>query len=249
MRGWAVLGLLVTAACGATMDKEARIAALEAELADLRGPSALPTAQAPATPAQIKAYIDAQIAAVRAEAAQIEQRSVANSQAVGQLQGAVAGVTQDVADVAQLTTGHIAATADLLALVTADAATGELVIEGANLVLRSGEGATDAVTNGLGNLILGYGENTQVIGSHNVVIGRDHVVQGYAGLAQGAAAVIGDRGVGLGAGDVAVVADDVEVAATNVAIDGQGSTDVTGASVRVEAAGQNVIRGAIVLIN
>ena len=48
-----------------------------------------------------------------------------------------------------------------------------VLISGANLQVVSGEGATDATVNGLGNIIVGYDENTSddKSGSHNLVVG------------------------------------------------------------------------------
>jgi hypothetical protein len=79
-----------------------------------------------------------------------------------------------------------------------------LVIEGANLHLRSGLGATDGnpsvsmpmeapepadATNGLGNLIVGYNEPTGArdgrIGSHNVVVGESNDFSSFGGLVVG----------------------------------------------------------------
>lgn len=47
-----------------------------------------------------------------------------------------------------------------------------------NLQVINGEGATADTANGLGNLIVGYNEDTDVpsdrSGSHNLVVGEDH---------------------------------------------------------------------------
>lgn len=69
----------------------------------------------------------------------------------------------------------------------------EMYITGANLNVRSGSGATDADTNGLGNLIVGYNENVlrddgtlaPRIGSHNIVVGGEHGYSSYGGLVAG----------------------------------------------------------------
>ena len=64
-----------------------------------------------------------------------------------------------------------------------------LVIEGANLHVRSGSGATDdaGTLKGLGNLIIGYNEVSTGVrtGSHNLVGGRGNAYPSYGGLAFG----------------------------------------------------------------
>ena len=76
----------------------------------------------------------------------------------------------------------------LLADVTLDP-NGDLVIEGVNLHIRSGSGATDSEVNGRGNLIVGYDEvgdfGSDKSGSHNVVIGTGHSYISYGGLVAG----------------------------------------------------------------
>lgn len=69
----------------------------------------------------------------------------------------------------------------LLAILSLDDQ-GDLVLEGANLWIRSGAGTTDAEVNGKGNLIIGYGETdgTQArTGSHNLVVGPWHAWSSY----------------------------------------------------------------------
>ena len=68
-----------------------------------------------------------------------------------------------------------------------------LIIEGANLHIRSGSGATDEDGNliGLGNVIIGYNELPLRLdpgdrdGSHNLIIGREHRYQNFGGLVAG----------------------------------------------------------------
>jgi hypothetical protein len=63
-----------------------------------------------------------------------------------------------------------------------------LVLTGANLQIVNGTGYTDT-TNGLGNLIVGYGGTGGTIcdnsGSHNVIVGQNNAYASYAGLATG----------------------------------------------------------------
>ncbi|MFN8545498.1 MAG: hypothetical protein U0807_14985 [Candidatus Binatia bacterium] len=64
----------------------------------------------------------------------------------------------------------------------------EVYFTGCNVNVRSGSGSTDGLTNGLGNLIVGYNENDSLpirSGSHNVVVGPDHSYSGYGGLVAG----------------------------------------------------------------
>jgi hypothetical protein len=68
-----------------------------------------------------------------------------------------------------------------------------IIIEGANLHIRSGSGATDEDGNliGLGNVIIGYNELPLRLdpgdrdGSHNLIIGREHRYQNFGGLVAG----------------------------------------------------------------
>jgi hypothetical protein len=65
----------------------------------------------------------------------------------------------------------------------------DIIIEGANLHVRSGSGATDGPVNGLGNLIVGYneprGDDADRSGSHNLVVGSQHNYSSYGGLVAG----------------------------------------------------------------
>src|SRR5262249_8168593 len=69
-------------------------------------------------------------------------------------------------------------------------ADGEMYIDGTNLHLRNGQGATDTV-NGLGNLIIGYNapqgpfEPGSRSGSHNLVVGEYHKYASYGGIVAG----------------------------------------------------------------
>src|SRR6185503_18458648 len=63
-----------------------------------------------------------------------------------------------------------------------------VVVEGANLFVQNGAGATSSA-NGLGNLIVGYDEDTTGLadrtGSHNLVVGPDHNYPSYSGFVSG----------------------------------------------------------------
>lgn len=79
---------------------------------------------------------------------------------------------------------------------------GDLVVDGANLVVRNGEGMTTGAENGKGNIIVGYNEGygTEARdGSHNLVIGEFHDWTASAGVVAGAANVIdADYAVAIG---------------------------------------------------
>ena len=61
----------------------------------------------------------------------------------------------------------------------------EGILSGANLHLRAG-GSSTSDMDGTGNLIIGFGEEMLLDGSHNVIIGGGHHVSSYAGLVGGA---------------------------------------------------------------
>ncbi len=65
-----------------------------------------------------------------------------------------------------------------------------LKIDGANLQIVSGSGATAGTINGLGNLFIGYAENAAnraQTGSHNLVLGSEQSFTSYGGLIGGQA--------------------------------------------------------------
>ena len=65
----------------------------------------------------------------------------------------------------------------------------DIIIEGANLHIRSGSGATAGPVNGLGNLIVGYnelrGDGDNRSGSHNIIVGSQQNYSAYGGLVAG----------------------------------------------------------------
>jgi hypothetical protein len=74
----------------------------------------------------------------------------------------------------------------LEAYVWVDDVAGDVWVEGANLVVANGSGASDS-TNGLGNLVIGYNRDTADVrtGSHNLVLGDDHTYTSYSGIVGG----------------------------------------------------------------
>ena len=61
------------------------------------------------------------------------------------------------------------------------------MVEGANLFVQNGLGATETA-NGLGNLVVGYvdaASTDDMSGSHNVAVGSEHAWSGVGGLVVG----------------------------------------------------------------
>lgn len=68
------------------------------------------------------------------------------------------------------------------------------VLSGYNLQIVSGSGSTYGTVNGLGNLIVGYNENTENYprwGSHNLVVGPNHEYSSFGGFVAGSKNRIG----------------------------------------------------------
>ena len=66
---------------------------------------------------------------------------------------------------------------------------GDVVFEDCNVHIRSGSGATDGLTNGNGNLVIGYNEDASGTkdrtGSHNLIIGPEHSYPSFGGFVAG----------------------------------------------------------------
>lgn len=101
-----------------------------------------------------------------------------------------AGVRGDIEELRALVEAQSDRIAELesrLACFSDASSVNELIIEGCNVHVRNGGGAT-ATTNGLGNLVVGYGENPlseDRTGSHNLVIGAAHGYSAHSGLIAG----------------------------------------------------------------
>ena len=67
----------------------------------------------------------------------------------------------------------------------------DFVFTGVNVHVRNGSGDTDGIVNGLGNLIVGYNEDTSTggtetrTGSHNLVLGAENEYTSYGGFVGG----------------------------------------------------------------
>jgi len=90
-------------------------------------------------------------------------------------------------------TGDIAANATAIGMLNATFSGvsrngAALTFSGMNVQVVDGSGDTFGAVNGLGNLILGYNENTVSAlrtGSHNLVVGDNHEYTSFAGLVAG----------------------------------------------------------------
>jgi hypothetical protein len=83
--------------------------------------------------------------------------------------------------------GQVAALHELLAHFSRSG--DEIFITGANVNIVAGSGDTDGPTNGLGNLIVGYNEDSfrhaTRTGSHNLVVGPEHTYSSFGGFVVG----------------------------------------------------------------
>lgn len=84
-------------------------------------------------------------------------------------------------------------------------ADGDLVISGTNLIIQSGNGATDAAVNGKGNLIIGYNEDllgaNSRTGSHNLIVGPEHSYTSFGGFVAGLGNTISGKHASVTGGD------------------------------------------------
>ena len=82
---------------------------------------------------------------------------------------------------------------------------GDLVISETNLIIQSGNGATDAAVNGKGNLIIGYNEDlmwaSSRTGSHNLIIGPEHSYTSFGGFVAGLGNTISGKHASVTGGD------------------------------------------------
>jgi hypothetical protein len=161
-------------------DVSADIAALSARMDELE-------AQHEADVADLSAAHEADIAALRAEHdadvdalnARIDALETALAEAAAEQEAAtstledeLAAVEDELAAISEATTLP-ESVVRLAEVVTVDSS-GDVVFEGVNVWIRSGEGTTDATPNGKGNLLLGYGESDGTearTGSHSLIIG------------------------------------------------------------------------------
>ena len=146
-------------------------------------------AQHAADVATLTARLDAaaaEVAALSTEVEALEADKVALEEALGQSDLALAEAEARL-DALEVASASTAAMSRLSSVLSVDAA-GDLALDGVNLWIRSGAGATDATPNGKGNLILGYGEalgGEARTGSHTIVVGPYHSWTAAWGIVSG----------------------------------------------------------------
>jgi hypothetical protein len=108
----------------------------------------------------------------------------------------------------------LAAPSSALALCTAQIVGNDFIINGCNVHIRNGTGSTTTI-NGLGNLIIGYNENTNPVqprgGSHNLVVGKEHGYTNVAGVVSGEHNKIDNEGTAVIGGEDSVASGEYAV--------------------------------------
>ncbi len=129
------------------------------------------------------AALEARIAALESENTAITERLDAVESDNASLLTAAADAAEAIAEVEtrlgalESSGGSSTAALSRLSEVLSVDSGGDLFLDGVNLWIRSGAGATDAAPNGKGNLILGYSESygTEArTGSHTFIVGPYH---------------------------------------------------------------------------
>lgn len=151
----------------------------------------------------------------------------------------------------------ISALQDRLACVDPDSSASALILEGCNVHVRNGGGATNSA-NGQGNLIIGYDENSAAasrLGSHNIVLGEE---QAYDGVAQ---VVIGDATGGLSAAPTGITSQGRDLGlkagssslllrrSGDIAVDGRDVSVTASGDLDLKATGDVVISGRRIIQN
>jgi hypothetical protein len=157
---------------------------------------------------QVNANFDALLAESNTQDLRIAALEAAVPSQEVRLAGVESQVTINTSDIATnqtSITGNASAIADsnaavaplLLAPVTCASQVGnEVFFDGCNVNIVSGSGSTAGAVNGLGNLIVGYNENSigaTRTGSHNIVVGPDHEYTSYANIISGSGNVVSQR--------------------------------------------------------
>lgn len=232
------LGLLLLSACSpdsAEPSPDVDLTAIEARLDALEDQHA-------ADMATLQAQHDADVAALNARVDALEAELELQNADVAALAELVAALEEALAAL-EVLVGDLEGASGLpdvvarLAEVLSEDASGDLILEGVNLWIRSGGGATEATPNGKGNLLLGYGEadgSEARTGSHTLVIGPGNDWLGTYGIVVGQNHLLGVGGGGLlggesgtvnGAGGVVVGGNASTVSHRNaVNVGGTGST-------------------------
>ena len=152
---------------------------------------------------------------------------------------------------------EIASLRQRVACVTDQSDETDLVLEGCNLHLRNGAGATNSA-NMQGNLIIGYNENSSGasrLGSHNLVVGPEQSFDNVGGLAvnTGSGSLRLDQnkieilaGPGESPGTVLLKSgvSTVEVDPNSVVTDSKDITLKASRDIDIKAAGEVIIKGS-----
>lgn len=132
----------------------------------------------------------------------------------------------------------------------------DVIIEGANLYVRSGSGSTNGAVNGRGNLVVGYNElrgtGDDRSGSHNLVVGSQHNYSAYGGFVAGSGKALTDAFATQISGSsftVKATLIDLDAAATAKLRGGASVEATSGAAMGIKSSGTMEIKGALVKIN
>jgi len=103
------------------------------------------------------------------------------------LSGEVDSIDSDLASLSDEVDDIEPGIADLSTYLSVDTSTDTVLIDGANLQVVSGSGSTSGTVNGLGNVLIGYDEDSgdDKSGSHNLVMGRYHSYASYGSIVHG----------------------------------------------------------------
>ncbi len=130
----------------------------------------------------------------------------------------------------------------------------DAVFSGCNVQINNGLASTET-TNGKGNLIVGYNENTQTYartGSHNIVVGGDHGYTNYGGLVAGYRNRISGKWATITGGSVNEASGDAssitagylnKAIGNNSGITGGGGNEASGIASSVSGGDQNKATG------
>ena len=126
------------------------------------------------------AALDARIDALESDNAALRTAAADATEAIAEAEARIGEL--------ESSSGSTAAISRLSEVLSVDSG-GDLFLDGVNLSIRSGGGATDAAPNGKGNLILGYSESYGTesrTGSHTLIVGPYHSWTAAWGIVAGA---------------------------------------------------------------
>ena len=127
-------------------------------------------------------------------------------------------------------------------------ATGDIVFEDTNVVIRNGTGTTDGEPNGTGNLVIGYNEideDSSRSGSHNLILGMAHSYESFGGIISGENNVqLGELSSILGgSGNTTTGTESVIVAGQSNVSSGKSAAVIAGHSNNSEGMASAVVAG------